>query len=327
MTADTVIIIVLLVAVFGLSVFQLLWKTDKEDSQSMGLLQSQMVGLSQATTDLTTNLQALLSDQSKQVALGLQEVKHSTTQVLSLGPQLQNFEKILTHSKHRGIYGENSLKLILGNTLQPADYEMEYEFADKTRVDSIVKTKEGLIPIDGKFPLDNYRLMIEETDEGKRADFEKAFKRDVKTQIDQTAKYIRPGERTLPFAIMFVPAEGVFHDLIANSALIEYAHKQDVHIASPMLLAALLNTIVFGFRAFKIEEDTKLIQKNVESLTKHLKAYEECFRKVGVSIGAAASNWNDARTAWRGINKDVLPITGTSPDLNVPSLDRPQAAQ
>ena len=140
---------------------------------------------------------------------------------------------------------------------------MQYEFSDKSKVDAIIKTKDGFIPVDAKFSLDNYQRIIDEKDDARRQEFEKAFKDDLKKRIDETSKYIKPEEGTLPFAFMFIPAEGIYYDLLINEVggvkvnsrnLIDYAFSdRKVIIVSPTTFYAYLQSVLYGFKAFKIE--------------------------------------------------------------------------
>ena len=135
--------------------------------------------------------------------------------------------------------------------------------------------------------------LVNATDDVQREDLEKQFKNDLKMRIDETAKYVRPKDGTLPFAFMYIPAEAIYYDLLINEVgsvkvntrnLIDYAYNEKkVIIVSPTTFAAYLQSVLYGFKAFKIEETAKDIAKNVEALGRHLKAYEDFYKKVGNS--------------------------------------------
>lgn len=332
-----IVIIALLVANLAFLVFLSLRKAGGQDSQGLMLLQNQMQGLDQRLGEETNRLTTELSARLKDVVVGVAETKESTKQVLTIADQLRNLEKVFKHQKQRGNLGEQSLKLILDNVLPPDAFQIQYRFPNGETVDAVIKTKEGLIPIDAKFPLDNYLRIIDEIDDGRRADLEKAFTRDLKTRIDETAKYVRPNSGTLPFAFMFIPAEGIFYDLLVNEVgankvsarnLIDYAYNEKkVIIVSPTTFAAYLHSVLYGFKAFRVEETAKEIAKNVESLSQHLKAYEDYFRKLGASLSTTVNHYNDAYKELGKVDKDVLRITGTRAGLEVLALDRPQAAE
>ena len=211
---------------------------------------------------------------------------------------------------------------------------MQYAFNDGTQVDAVIFTKEGIIPIDAKFSLDNYIRITEEKDEDKKVELEKIFKNDLKKRIDETAKYIKPKEGTLPFAFMYIPAEPIYYDLIVNEvgsvkvntrSLIEYAYKdRNVVIVSPTTFAAYLQSILHGFRAFKIEESAKTIVKRVEELGRHISAYDSFFKKLGDSLGTTVNHYNRAYKELKKIDKDVTRVTGGSSAMETLELDKPK---
>lgn len=247
--------------------------------------------------------------------------------------QLQNLEKVLTHQKQRGNLGEASLELILSNMLAPGQYEMQYYFKSGEAVDAVIHTKEGIIPVDAKYSLDNYQRLMNAIDEEDTAFYQNEFKKDIQKRIDETSKYIKPEEGTLPFAFMFIPAEGIYYDLLVNQVskgavntqnLIEYAYnKKKVIIVSPTTFYAYLQSVLFGFKAFKIEESAKHIQKRVEELGNHLAAYEDYMRKLGVTLGTSVNHYNTAYKELKKLDKDVLRITGEEIGIEPTLLDKP----
>jgi len=118
------------------------------------------------------------------------------------------WKKVLSNQKQRGNLGEKGLDLILSNILPPTAYQMQYSFKDGDIVDAVIHTKDGIIPVDAKFSLDNYNRITNEDNEDKKNWIRKRFKNDLKKRIDETSKYIKTKEGTLPFAIMYIPAEG-----------------------------------------------------------------------------------------------------------------------
>jgi DNA recombination protein RmuC len=278
-------------------------------------VQTQFTESQKLIRDINDQMTSHLLSVKKEVA----EVGESSKQVFTLAEQLQNLEKVLKHQKQRGNLGEASLELSLSNILPPTAYAMQYQFKNNEAVDAIIRTKEGIIPIDAKFSLDNYNRIINETDESKRGELETLFRNDLKKRIDETAKYIRPEEGTLPFAFMYIPAEGIYYDLLINEVgaikvntrnLIDYAYNdKKVIIVSPTTFAAYLQSVLYGFKAFKIEEQATQIQKQVGLLTKHLNAYQEYFTKIGNSLNTTVNHYDKAQKELAKIDKDVFKIT------------------
>ena len=260
-----------------------------------------------------------VNEQLRDVVKGQTEVKERSNQIFSIAEQLQDLQRTLKSQKERGNFGESSLKLILSNILPPEVYEFEYRFKDNSRVDAVIHTPEGLIPIDAKFSLETYTRFNNEDDEKNRNILEKKFRDDLKKRIDETAKYIKPGEGTLPFAFMYIPAEGIYYDLLvkqvgSNSSvrnMISYAtNDKKVIIVSPTTFYAYLQSVLYGFKAFKIEKNAESIQKNVNKLFGHFKRYNEFFKKVGDSLKITASHYDRADKEFGKIDKDMQNIIG-----------------
>ncbi|MFZ3011839.1 MAG: DNA recombination protein RmuC [Minisyncoccia bacterium] len=295
----------------------------KEDNGALLMLQQQMADL---TREVNKNLIEVAREQTK--------TNEATRQFITIADKLGDLEKTLKHQKQRGNWGEASLELILSNTLAPGQFKMQYEFKNKEVVDAVIITKEGIIPIDAKFSLDNYDRVVHAMDERQREELEKEFKNDLKKRIDETAKYVRPEEGTLPFAFMYIPAEAIYYDLLVNEVgsikvntrnLIDYAYNEKkVIVISPTTFMAYLQSVLYGFKAFKIEESAKEIIKKVSDLTKHLKSYEEYHNKLGNAIGTVVNHYQASGREYKKIDKDVLKITGTSPDINLLEIEKPK---
>ncbi len=360
---DPLVILLVVLVVGNIATIYLLWKRgsfdsaqDKQDdSQGLLMLQNQLQDLSRALESklgegttrmfdsmktqfdqsqrLMSDITRQVSDQLVEVTKGVTETKESTKQVFTIAEQLNNLEKVLKHQKQRGNLGEASLELILANILPPTAFKMQYEFPGGETVDAAIMTKEGIIPVDAKFSLDNYQRLINLVDESQREALEKQFKNDLKMRIDETAKYVRPKDGTLPFAFMYIPAEAIYYDLLINEIgsvkvntrnLIDYAYNEKkVIIVSPTTFAAYLQSVLYGFKAFKIEEQAKDIAKNVEALSRHLKAYEDFYKKIGSALSTTVNHYNAGYKELGKIDKDVLRITEESIGIEAETIERP----
>lgn len=368
----SIVILLLLLAIFGVLIYVFFFKAieDKQAPESMLLMQQQLQELSRTMREQMSEsnrvvqqgsqmqfreskelMQQINKDVAEQIRtiqesvneklMGVQknvsEVSESSKQVFLVAEQLQNLEKVLKHQKQRGNLGEASLQLALENMLPAGSYKIQYQFPGGETVDAVVETKDGMIPVDAKFSLDNYRRLVDATTDVEREALEKEFKNDLKKRIDETAKYIRPKDGTLPFAFMYIPAEAIYYDLLVNEvgsvkvntrSLIDYAYRdKNVIIVSPTTFAAYLQSVLYGFRAFKVEESAKEIQKNVEKLTRHLQAYNEYFNKVGNSLGTTVNHFNSASKELGKIDKDVVKIAGEGTGYDVLALDKPAVGE
>jgi len=351
-------LIVIALLVGGILAYFLFGKkkdSSQKDDQSFLLLQQQISNLTQqldlkltesrkdmqeAVHTQFSESQKLLKDINEQMSKNLIDVakeqtktNEATNKFISIAEKLGDLEKTLKHQKQRGNWGEASLELILSNTLAPGQYKMQHEFKNKETVDAIIITKEGIIPIDAKFSLDNYDRVVHAMDEKQREELEKEFKNDLKKRIDETSKYVRPEEGTLPFAFMYIPAEAIYYDLLVNEVgsikvntrnLIDYAYNEKkVIVVSPTTFMAYLQSVLYGFKAFKIEENVKVIIKNVQQLDKHLKAYEDYHNRLGKQLETVQNHYEASGKEFKKIDKDVIRITSTSPELSSIALDRP----
>ena len=267
----------------------------------------------------------------------LTKVGEGQKQVLNFADQLKNLQDILKNPKQRGVLGEYFLETLLKNVLPTGSYQMQYPFRDGTIVDAAVFVKDKIIPIDSKFSLENYNRLAEEKDPAERERLEKLFKQDLKNRIDETAKYVKPSEGTMDFAFMFIPHEAIYYDLLIAQVgavkvntrdLVEYAFKdKHVIIVSPTSFLAYLQTVLQGLKALQIEESAKEIRARVEDLGRHLTSYEDYLRKLGVSLGTSVNQYNLAYKELKKIDKDVTRITGTSPEIETLTLDKPSAIE
>jgi len=266
----------------------------------------------------------------------LTKLDETNKQVISFADQLQNLQDVLKNPKQRGILGEYYLETVLKNVLPPGSYQMQYPFPDGTIVDAVVFVKDKIIPIDSKFSLENYNKMAEENNVAEKKKLETIFVNDLKNRITETAKYIQPSKGTTDFAFMFIPHEAIYYDLLTNKVgavnindnenenLIQRAAgKYKVIITSPTSFLAYLQTVLQGLKALKIEESAKEIIKKVEDLGKHLKSFDEYHDKLGNSLSTVVNHYNASGKELKKIDKDILKIAGTSPELSTLSIEKP----
>jgi len=258
------------------------------------------------------------SELIQEVTKRLTKLDETNKQVLNFSEQMQSLENILKNPKQRGILGEYFLESLLSQVLAPNQYQMQYKFKDDVIVDAAIFFKDKIIPIDAKFSLEKYNKIMEENDADKRDKLEKEFRVDIKNRIDETSKYIKPNENTTDFAFMFIPAEGIYYNLLiyktgavqVNSHdLIEYAFKKHVIIVSPTSFYAYLETVMQGLKALKMEESVKEIILKVGDLGRHLSSYESYLEKLGNNLGTTVNMYNSAYKEFKKVDKDIYKIT------------------
>lgn len=341
----TILAVIILIVLIGgfVVVFNLLRKdrVQPEEGNGMVLLQQQMQELgrtldarvSESSRAMQENSHRQFSESArliKEITQEVTSVKEIGRQTQGFAEQLQNLQDILKNPKQRGILGEYYLETVLKNVLPPGMYQMQYPFKNGEIVDAAVFVSDKIVPIDSKFSLDNYNRLVHASD-AERPAFEKAFVNDLKMRIQETAKYIRPEEGTMDFAFMFIPSEGIYYDLLTNQVgggedenLIQRAAgKHKVIIVSPTSFLAYLQTVMQGLKALKIEEKAVEIQQRVGELGKHVAAYEQFYKKLGVSLGTSVSHYNAGYKELGKIDKDVYRISESKIGIEPELLDKP----
>jgi DNA recombination protein RmuC len=296
--------------------------TSGQLKDSNQIFQEMSKGLSRESRSLFEQINKQFNEMSKHSNQSIREVTEKLTKldetnkrVVDFSSQLRDLQDILKNPKQRGVLGEYFLEETLKNVLPPHNYQMQYKFKDGVIVDAVIFVKDKIIPVDSKFSLEKYEQLLKCKKEN-RPGLIKSFHQDLKNRIDETAKYIKPKEKTTDFAFMFIPSESIYYDLLirkvgmAHRDLIEYAFKEKhVVIVSPTSFLAYLQTVLQGLRSLQIEESAKHIQKNVEKLGRHLKSYEDFFGKVGSSLSTTVNHYNNASKELGKVDKDVLRIT------------------
>ncbi|MCX6715901.1 MAG: DNA recombination protein RmuC [Candidatus Taylorbacteria bacterium] len=291
----------------------------------------------QSSVSMQESMRTQLTESAKlikEVTAGLTKLDETNRQVVTFADQLQNLQDILKNPKHRGILGEYYLETLLKNVLAPGQYQMQYAFKNGEIVDAAVFVKDKIIPIDSKFSLENYNKLSEEHNPELRVKLEKDFVGDLKNRITETAKYVRPDEGTMDFAFMFIPHEAIYYDLLVNkigeiteetdNLIQRAASKYKVIIVSPTSFLAYLQTVLQGLKALQIEETAKDIIKRVGELGTHLHKYSEYHTKLGTSLGTVINHYNNSGRELKKVDKDVLRITGATPGIEVPVLEKPE---
>lgn len=324
------------------AVLYLLRKNQKpQENQGLLMLQNQLNEVSRTLETRLGESTRLMQNQFgestrivRDVTDRLAKLDETNRQVIGFADQLQRLQDILKNPKHRGGLGEYYLETLLKNAFQPKQYQMQYEFKNGDKVDAVLFVGDKIVPVDSKFSLENYNRLIEENDPIRRAEYEALFKQDLKKRIDETAKYIRPQEGTTDFAFMFIPAEGIYYDLLVNKVgaakintrdLFDYAvSEKRVHIVAPTTFYVVLQSMGQGMKAYQIQESTKEILKNVGMLEKHLRAYSDYYIKLGKHLQTTVNTYDNASKEFMKIDKDIFRLTGEQIDAELPQLDRPR---
>jgi len=347
MIIAVIVLGILVLVILGVLIFTL--RKSGTDPQSALLLKADMSELNKSVQELKDGVQKQLNEQlttsNRQLATQsaasikiLREVTEKLTKlegtnknVGDIANELKTLQNVLQNPKQRGVIGEYYLEQILKNTLPPGAFELQYRLGEGLIVDAAIMLDDKILPIDSKFSLENYNRLIEAKDTKKEA-LDKIFKTDIKNRIDETAKYIKPGKGTLDQALMFIPSEAIFYDLLANKVgaggvngrnLIQYANEKKVTIVGPSTLSAMLQTIVQGLRSIEIHKDTEKIRKNIEQLQKHLISHNAYMMKLGSSLGTTVGHFNNTYKELGKIDRDIVKIADTEAQIEPLLIDKP----
>ncbi len=353
MSMEIVLIILLIVVICGIGVVLFvflqkfneikntnaveLMKTDvTELSRSIMSLQQTMgdkleksnLGVQQSVQKQLTESAKLVADVTQRLA----RLDETNRRVINVADELKTLQNVLSNPKQRGVFGEFYLSSVLENVLPPGQFQTQYKFNDGEIVDAVVFLDKGqILPIDSKFSLENYNRMIEANGK-EREQYLQKVKADLKGRVDETAKYIRPSEKTMDFAFMFIPSESLYYDLLVNNVgsggssrdLIEYAFREKhVIITSPTSFMAYLQTVLQGLRSLQIEEQAKDIQVRVGKLGQHIAKYDEYMKKLGNSLGTTVNHYNNAYKEFGKVDKDVVKIANSGSSVDPLLLDKP----
>ncbi|HUY53080.1 MAG TPA: DNA recombination protein RmuC [Candidatus Dormibacteraeota bacterium] len=349
-------LIVLGVLVVGLVIYILMSKKSAGNTDNALLIKEDLSQLNQTINLLKEGLQNQLTDRldkneasmkdsmykqfsasSKlitEVTEKLTKLDETNKRVVDVASELKTLQNVLQNPKQRGVLGEYYLETLLQNVLPPDRFQMQYKFKDGETVDAVIfLEKNKILPIDSKFSLENYNRLINESDKIQKDAWIKLFKADLKSRIDETAKYIRPAEKTMDFAFMFIPSEAIYYELLITKVgstgtssrdLIEYAFRdKHVIIVSPTSFMAYLQTVMQGLRSLQIEEQAKDIYVRVGQLGKHISGFEQYMQKLGNSLGATVNHYNHAHGELKKVDKNIIKITSSKPVVDPLLLDKP----
>lgn len=197
----------------------------------------------------------------------VQSVGTEVGKMQEIGQSMKELQQIMKSPKLRGNLGEEVMKDLLHQMLPKDGYKMQYKFKSGDTVDAVVKTKNGLIPLDSKFPVENYLAAQKAEDKVEKERLQKQFTKDIKNHVDAIAKkYILPAEDTVDFAIMYVPGESVYYEIITNTELANYGEQKKVYLVSPNTFHYFLQTVMVALSGEQIEQQAKQVMVALQAI-------------------------------------------------------------
>jgi len=308
------------------NISQLTQQQDSINNQLRGItdqVNRQLQSSSGEISKRLDNAARVIGDVQKNIG----ELSEASRRIFEVGKDISTLQEILQPPKLRGGVGEQFLGELLSQILPLEFFTLQYSFSSGERVDAVVRLGGRLVSIDSKFPLDNFKRIIECKSEEEKKAYQKAFSRDVKKHIDDIAnKYILPLEGTYDFALLYIPAENVYYETITKDeasgeekGILNYALKKKVIPVSPNSFFAYLQVIVLGLRGLKIEKDAQKILDSLGGLNKELESFQGDFQLIGKHIANATNKFEDAR---RRLDKFSLKLEQIESQPSLPLLDK-----
>ncbi len=259
-------VIVILIIVLGvlLRIFTMLQDASRADREVL------LTSLQKNSQDLNMRL-----DNAARV---ISDVHRSVGEMSEIGRSMRELQEFLQSPKLRGNIGEQVLKDLIGQMFPKSSFHLQYSFRSGEKVDAAIKTAAGILPIDSKFPMENFQKMMKTNPTSPEATLlaRKAFIRDIRKHItDISRKYILPEEGTMDFALMYIPSESVYYEVVNETELTALAQKSRVYPVSPSTLYAHLQTILLSFEGQKIESRAKEVFRALRAIQKDYSKVEE----------------------------------------------------
>ena len=228
-------------------------------------------------TKLSKNME-LFNDRLDKSAYVIAQVQKNIGEFSEIGRSMRDLQEFIQSPKLRGNIGEQVLRDLLAQHFPQNSFMLQYAFSTGEKVDAAIKTAQGIIPIDSKFPMENFRKLMNEHESVAKEKINKEFERDIKKHIqDISKKYIRTDEGTVDYALMYIPSESVYYEIINNSELFDYAGRLSVLPVSPMSFYAYMKAILMSFEGQRIQTQAKEILQLLQSIKKDYEKTEESF--------------------------------------------------
>jgi DNA recombination protein RmuC len=251
--------------------------------------------------DRLAQSQKNVSDTLGEVREKIGRVFQASERIERLAGDMTRLEDLLKPPKIRGNLGETFLEQALSEALPPGSWEMRHVFPDRTIVDAVIFLGERLVPVDSKFPLENFRRSREAPEESDRKKARREFAGDVKRHVEAIReKYIRPFDGTFDFALMYVPAEAVYCEIASDDdgdSLADFAAERRVIPVSPRLLYTYLATVAMGLRGMELQKSARAILDRLSELEKEWGRVEAPFQTLGGHIRNAQSKYEETSRA------------------------------
>jgi DNA recombination protein RmuC len=314
MPNEFLILLIIILAGFALIIFFLNKKLsdlgkNKTDQALLEWLKNMQSTISNSSTETVRTLQENTKQMNERLdtaARVIRDVEKEVGQMSEIGRNMRELQDFLKSPKLRGNIGEQVLKDLIAQMFPKSSFHLQYEFKSGEKVDAAIQTDAGILPIDSKFPMENYQKMNKATEKIEKEIFEKEFVRDVKKHIDAISKkYILPSEGTMDFALMYIPSESVYYEVVNQTDVIDYARRARVYMVSPSTLYAHLQTILLSFEGKKIESKSKELFTLLRSMQIDYKKIDENMSTLGKHLNNAYSQFGNVLSGFSSLGQKL----------------------
>jgi len=262
--------------------------------------------LNQSMRTSSMEMTKVLQENSKQINDRLTKAAEAIGQMSEIGRSMQELQDFLKSPKLRGNIGEEVLKDLIAQTFPKNSFNLQYQFRSGDKVDAAIKTDAGILPIDSKFPMENFQKMNKAENQTEKDSYKKEFLRDVKKHIDDISKkYILPEEGTMDFCLMYIPSEPVYYEIADNPQILDYARKKRVYAVSPTTLYAHLQVILLSFEGKKIESKSREVFALLRGLKVDYDKVDENMGVLGKHLGNASNQFSNVLFSFQQIGKKL----------------------
>lgn len=285
---------------------------NKSDETLIEWLKTMQSSMQTSSTDMAKILQEnskQLNERLDRAATVIRDVGREVGQMSEIGRNMKELQDFLKSPKLRGNIGEQVLKDLISQMFPKHSFNLQYQFKSGEKVDAAIQTDAGILPIDSKFPMENFQKLMKAEKEEEKESIQKEFTRDVKKHIDAIAKkYILPDEGTMDFALMYVPSESVYYEVVNNTDIMEYAQKNRIYIVSPSTLYAHLQTILLSFQGRKMESQSRDVLRLLQALQIDYGKIDENLGVLGKHLNNASSQFSQVTSGFSQLGKKLTSI-------------------
>jgi len=280
-------------------------RSSKQDDQSMQMLNQNMQSLQSSFQEKLDRTNQVIGERLDNAARVIGAVNRELGQMSQIGQSLQNFQEFLKSPKLRGGLGEQGLNDMLAQGFARELYSIQHKFRNGQTVDAAIKIEAGIVPVDAKFPLENFNRILNGKTEEEKNEARRKFSSDFRVHVNAIAKkYIVPDEGTVDFAMMYIPSETVYYELISNECdLHEYAIKAKVIPTSPNTFFYYLRTLMLGLQGKRISEMSRQILST-------LKIIQTESRKFGDNLSVLNRHVTNAKSTMEKVDSDFSRLSG-----------------